>query len=157
MRSPRFEPEIEMKPQAVGVRHEEQRKWDGEQEPEGQATVVGDASEVGQKKGHKKNGNYDQEREAIRDDHATDVVTRLAEEGKTAARARRTDFIRPAGEHASLLAVGATQAERGAKGSAKRRAACSLHLGQSCCNSVPPPAKTRENADSACAMSSTYS
>lgn len=148
MRGPRFEPEIEMKPQAVGVRHEEQREWDGEEEPEGHATVVRDASQVRQKKGHKKNGNDDHEREAIRDDHATDVVTRLAEEGKAAARARRTDFIRPASEHASLLAVGAAQAERGAKGGAKRRAACFLHLGQSCCNSVPPPAKTRENTDS---------
>jgi hypothetical protein len=81
LRGPRFEPEIEMKPQAVGVRHEEQRKRDGEQEPEGQATVVGDAFQVGQKKGHKKNGNDDHEREAIGDDHATNVVTRLAEEG----------------------------------------------------------------------------
>jgi len=131
LRGPRFEPEIEMKPQAVGVRHEEPRKQDGEQDPEGQATVVGDAFQVGQNKGHKKNGNDDHEREAIGDDHATDVVTRLAEEGKAAARARRTNFIRPASEHASLLAVGTAQAERSTKGSAKGRAACFLHLGQS--------------------------
>jgi len=81
LRGPRFEPEIEMKPQAVGVRHQEQRKRNGEQEPEGQATVVRDAFQVGQKKGHKKNGNDNDEREAICDDHATNVVTRLAEEG----------------------------------------------------------------------------
>jgi hypothetical protein len=43
LRRPRFEPEIEMKPQAVGVRREEQRKWDGEEGPEGKATIVGDA------------------------------------------------------------------------------------------------------------------
>jgi hypothetical protein len=140
LRRPRFEPEIEMEPQAVGVRHEEQRKWDGEQEPEGHTAVVGDASQVRQKKGHKKNGNDDQEREAIRDDHATDVVTRLAEEGKAAARALRTDFIRPASEDASLLAVGAAQTERGANSTAKGRAACFLHLGQSGSNSLPPAA-----------------
>jgi hypothetical protein len=90
-----------MKPQAVGVRHEEQREWDGEEDPEDEVNVVGDASQVGQKKGDKKNGNDDHEREAIRDDHAPDVVTRLAEEGKAAARALGTDFIRPASEHAS--------------------------------------------------------
>ena len=146
LRGPRFEPEIEMKPQAVGVRHEEQRKRDGEEEPEGQATVVGDTFQVGQKKRRKKNGNDDHEREAIGDDHATNVVTRLAEEGQAAARARRTDFIRPASEHASLLAVGTAQAERGTKGSAKGRAARFLRLGQSGLRQVyPPPAKIQEN------------
>jgi hypothetical protein len=141
LRGPRFEPEIEMKPQAVGVRHEEQRKRDGEQEPEGQATVVGDAFQVGQKEGHKKNRNDDHEREAIGDDHATNVVTRLAEEGKAAVRTRRTNFVRPASEHASLLAVGTTQPERGTKGSAKGRA-CFLRLGQSGLQQCTP---TREN------------
>jgi hypothetical protein len=139
LRGPRFEPEIEMKPQAVGVRHEEQRERDSEEDPERKPTVVGDAFQIRQKQGQKKNGNDHHEREAIGDDHATDVVTRLAEEGKAAAGALRTDFIRPASEDASLLAVGAAQAERGTKGSAKGRAACFLHLGQSCCNSVPPP------------------
>jgi hypothetical protein len=133
----RFEPEVEMKPQAVGVRHQEQRERDGEEDPEGEATVIGDGSQVGQKKGDEKDGNDDHEGEAVGDNHAADVVTGLREEGKAATRALRIDFIRPASEHASLLAVGTAQAKRAVKGTAKGRAACFLHLGQSGCYSVP--------------------
>src|SRR6202007_2281322 len=71
------------------------------------------------------------------DNHAADVVTGLTEEGKAATRALRIDFIRPASEHACLLAVGTAQAKRAVKGTAKGRAACFLHLGQSGCYSVP--------------------
>jgi hypothetical protein len=42
-----------MKPQAVGVRHEEQRERDGEKDPECEATVVG-GFQVGQEKDEKK-------------------------------------------------------------------------------------------------------
>ena len=52
--------------------------------------------------------------------------------------ALRTDFIRPASKHASLLAVGAAQAERAANGTAKGRAACLLHLDQSVLQQCTP-------------------
>ena len=95
---PRLEPEIEVKPQAVGVRHQEERQWDAEDNPERKASVVGDESQVGHKKRDEKYGDDDRERQAICDDHATDVVALLAEEGKAATRALRKDFIRPASE-----------------------------------------------------------
>lgn len=101
-----------MKPQAVGVRHQEKRERDGEEDPKREATVMGDGFQVRQKQRDQKHGDDDRERQAIRDDHATDVVTLFAEERKPAARALRINFIRPAGEHASLLAIGASQAER---------------------------------------------
>lgn len=47
-RLPRFEPEIEMKPEAVGIRHKEQRERDGEENPEGEARVLGDGLYVRQ-------------------------------------------------------------------------------------------------------------
>jgi hypothetical protein len=127
---PRFEPEIEMKPEAVGVRHEEQRERDGEENPEGEAGVLGDGFHVRQIKQGKKNGDDDGNREAIGEDHAADVVTLFAEEGKAAALTLRKDFIRPAREHTALLAVGTAQAEGTAKGAAEGRAGCFLHRGK---------------------------
>ncbi len=127
-----------MKPQAVGERHEEERKWDTKQDPEPEASIVGDSFQVGQKKGEKKYGDDERKRESIRDDHATDVVALLAEERKAAARALREDFIRPASEQPSLLAVGAAHAERVANDNAKGQGACFAHLGQPDCNSIPP-------------------
>ena len=112
-----------MKPQAIGVRHEEQRERAGEEDPEGEATVVGDAAQVGQKKGDKKNGNDNCEREAIRDDHATDAVTGLAEEGKVAARAtpRRVGHLQNQQTHSLYLSAIVCPARRG-KMSDPRRA-----------------------------------
>jgi hypothetical protein len=127
-----------MKPQAVCVRHQEKRERDGEEDPEREATVVGNDSQIGQEKRGKKNGDHHRQREAIRDDHSTDVVTLLAEERKAAARALRINFIRPAGEHASLLAVGAAQAERIVKDTAEGQGARFLHLGQPNHDSIPP-------------------
>ena len=49
-RFPRFEPEVEMKPQAVSVRHQDERERNSEEDPEGEATVVRDSIPVGQKK-----------------------------------------------------------------------------------------------------------
>ena len=108
-----------MNPQAVGIRHEDEAERDSEQNPQREAAVVGNDSQIRQQKRKKKNGNDHRECEAIRDDHAADVIALLAEEGKAAARALRKDFIRPASEQTSLLAVGAAQPKRVAKNVAK--------------------------------------
>ena len=126
-----------MEPETVGIRHEDERERDGEEDPEGEASVLRDGFHVRKIKEGEKNGDDDGNREAVREDHAADVVALLAEEGKAADRALRKDFIRPTSEHASLLAVWAAQAEGAAKGGANGRAACVLHLGQWSSNSVP--------------------
>src|ERR1700683_3627302 len=51
LRLPRFEPEIEMKPQAIGVRHQQERERNAEQDPERETSVCGDIFQVGEKKG----------------------------------------------------------------------------------------------------------
>jgi len=127
-----------MKPQAVGIRHQNERERNGEEDPEGKATVVGDSFQVGQKKGEQKNGDDDREREAVCDDHPTDVVALLAEERKAAARALRKDLVRPTSEYTPLLAIRAAEAQRAAKGTAQGRVACFVHRGQSDYNSVRP-------------------
>src|ERR1700674_3956041 len=108
-----------MQPQAVSVWHQEERQRNGEQDPEREATVLGHSFQVRQKKQDQKNGDDDRERQAIRDDHAADVVTLLAEEREPAAWTLRKNLIRPTREHASLLAKGAAQAKRAANGSTK--------------------------------------
>jgi hypothetical protein len=127
-----------MKPKAVGKRHQEEGKRDTKEDPEPEASMVGDSFQVGQKKGDKKNGDDNREREAIRDHHATDVVALLAEEGKAAARALREDFIRPAREQASLPAVGAAHTARIANDDTKGQGACFVHLDRPDCSSIPP-------------------
>src|SRR5580704_1913563 len=145
-RLPRFEPEVEMKPEAIGVRHQQERKRNAEQDPEREASVFGDSFQVGQKKGHQKYGDDEREREAIRDDHATDVITLLAEEGKAAVRALRKDFIWPASQQTSSLTVGAAHAERIANDTAKGQRACFVHLDQPGCHSIPPSPISRERS-----------
>src|ERR1700723_3364725 len=136
-RLPRLEPEIEMEPQAVGERHQQERERNAEEDPEREASIVGHNSPVGQQKRDQKHGDDDRERQAIGDDHATDVITLLTEERKAAARALWKNFIRPASEQTSLLAVGAAHAERLANDNAKRQGARFVHLGQPDCSSIP--------------------
>lgn len=136
-----------MNPQAVGIRHEDEAERDSEKDPESEAAVVRNDSQIRQQKRDKKNGDDHGERQAIRNDHATDVITLLAEEGKAAPRALWKNFIWPAREQAPLLAVGAAQAKRVANDAAKGQGTCFVHLGQPDLNSITPSSDVEHPAE----------
>jgi hypothetical protein len=85
------------------------------------ARVVRKGVVIGQEQREKKNGDHDRDGECVGDDHAADVVARLAEKRKAADSAVRQHFVWPAVEDAPDAAVGAAKKQRIARSGAKRR------------------------------------